>query len=189
MSPPETVEVAPAGQDAPGRQDWLDSLSEQARSWYLTAGRLRDEGRLNLVSDLLARASQLEPGSVHLREAAARAQFAAGQYLGAQASFAAMAALAPGDELAVFAVALCETRLGDLEAAVQRLTLLARRRPDVARFEQARACVSDLLARERGPRVRLPSYRQPPVAIACELLALDLGDRPGPPPQETDAEH
>jgi tetratricopeptide (TPR) repeat protein len=187
MRPHETVATASAGQQGPAQTDWLDCLGEQARSWYLTAGRLRDQGRLALVGDLLARASQLEPGSRQLREAAARAQFAAGQYLGAQASFAAMAAIAPRDELAQFALALCEACLGDLESAVRRLTLLAKSRSDVPRFALARAAVSDLLAREQGPRVRLPSYLQPPVAIAPELLALELGERPGPQAPVTDA--
>jgi tetratricopeptide (TPR) repeat protein len=188
MRPRESVAAASADQHGPGQPDWLDCLGEQARSWYLTAGRLREQGRLALVGDLLARASQLEPGSSQLREAAARAQFAAGQYLGAQASFAAMAAVAPRDELAQFALALCEACLGDLESAVKRLTLLAKRRPDVPRFAQARVCVSDVLAREHGPRVRLPSYLQPPVAIAPELLALELGERPGPQAPATDAD-
>ena len=161
------------GQDQVG---WLSALCEQARSWYLLAERLRDERRLGLAGDLLARASQLEPGSPHLREATARAQFAAGQYLGAHTSFAAMAALQRGDAFALYGLALCEARLGELETALDRLTDLARRRPGVLRFEQARALVSALLGGERGPRVRLPSYRQPPVPIAPQLLALELGE-------------
>ena len=42
MRPQETVAAASAGQQGPAQTDWLDCLGEQARSWYLTAGRLRD---------------------------------------------------------------------------------------------------------------------------------------------------
>jgi len=159
---------------------WTDSLSEQARDWYFIALDLQNDGRLAIGADLLVRASCLDGGSAPLREAAARAQFRASQYFGSSVTFTAMFALNPKDDFAWYASGLCLALMGYFDKALLHLTEAAGRRPDVERYGNALAVVQKVSDEVEGDPVLMPSYLVPRIPIASELLALELGARPGP---------
>ena len=174
-------DAAAARQEGGGTDEatnWVLLLSEQARDWYAIGRRLQADGRLVLGAHLLVRASCQDVGSKALREAAAMAQFAAGQYLGSWVTFSAMGALDPGDEFARYGAGLCRARMGYFAAALVDLTEAARRRPDVERYAHALAVVREVLDELEGDPVVMPSYRVPPVPIPTTVLALVPGPRP-----------
>ncbi|MFD0565887.1 tetratricopeptide repeat protein [Kitasatospora saccharophila] len=70
--------------------------------WYRRGVRLLEEKHPAAAVQLLARAAEAEPGSGSIREALARAQFDAGQYGQALASFRAVAEADPSDDYAQF---------------------------------------------------------------------------------------
>ncbi len=166
--------------DVSAEDRWVDQLGDQARDWYRIGLRLQDEGRLSMAASLLIRASCLEPQSAPLMEVAARGQFRARQYLGAHATFSGMLALAPRDDFARYASALCAALLGRWDEAADDLAEAVRRRPDVIRYADALDTVLYLLENAGGDPVQLPSYAVPPIPIEPALLALELGPRPGP---------
>lgn len=177
---------APAGDDdvrgeAP-RGDavtaWTDELSEQARDWYFIGLDLQADGRLAIAADLLVRASCLDAGSAPLREAAARAQFAAHHYLGSSVTFSGMLALNPRDEFALYASGLCFALMGYFDKAIDNLTDAVRRRPDVEQYANVLAVVREVSGQVEGDPVVMPSYALPPIPIAPALVALELGPRP-----------
>jgi hypothetical protein len=158
--------------------DWDLLRSEQARDWCAIGRTLHSHGRLALGADLLVRASCLDVGSKAMREAAAMAQFAAGQYLGSWVTFSAMGAVDPGDEFARYGAGLCRARMGYFAAALVDLTEAARRRPDGEKYAHALAVVREVLDELEGDPVVMPSYRVPPVPIPATVLALVPGPRP-----------
>lgn len=114
---------------------------ERAARWRRTAATLWSDGRRELAADLLARACRLDPTDPVLTETAARAQFEAGQVLGARASFAALLAVSPGDAFALYALGVCDARLGDRAGALRYLTAAVHADPAEPRFGQALAIV------------------------------------------------
>ncbi len=163
-------------------EPWVRALGEQARDWYLVALRLRDEGRLSTASSLLVRASCAEPDSAELRDVAARAQFRAGQYLGAHATFSAMRALAPQDDFAQYASAVCAACLGRLDEALEGLTEAVGRRPEVDTYARALDVVRQLVDELAGAEpVLMPTYADPPIPLDRRLVDLELGPRPPVP--------
>ena len=157
----------------------MHALGEQARDWYLVALRQEREGHLSSASSLLVRASCVEPDSVELREVAARAQFRAGQYIGAHATFSAMRALASRDDFAGYASAVCAACLGRLDEAVAGLYEAVLRRPDVGTYVRALDVVRQLVDElgDAEPTL-MPTYADPPIPLDRRLLDLELGPRP-----------
>lgn len=72
-----------------------------------------------------------------LLEVLARALFDAHRHREAAEEFANLADVSPDDDDARFGLGLSRWRLGDLDAAVEQLTLAAAMRPDRREYEQA----------------------------------------------------
>lgn len=122
-----------------------EQLTGRVRIWYLRAAEHHDTGRPDRAAELLVSAVRVEPSLGCLREALARAQYDAGQYLAARTTFTAMTALDPVDHYALFGLGLAETRLGAHAAAVRHLERAVHLHTGDPRYaialEQARAAL------------------------------------------------
>lgn len=98
--------------------------------WYRRGLALLADGHPAAAAQVLHHAAAAEPASRSVREALARAQFDAGSYAEARASFAAIVEAAPADDYALFGLGLAESRVGDYRAAVEHLALAVAMRPD-----------------------------------------------------------
>jgi tetratricopeptide (TPR) repeat protein len=107
------------------------------RRWYVQAAQHHNCGRPDLAAELLVSAVTLEPSFGCLREALARAQFDAGQYLAARTTFTAMVALDARDHYALFGLGLVQTRLGVPAAAARQFERAAELCPDEPRYAVA----------------------------------------------------
>ncbi len=105
--------------------------------WYVRGADLLESGNPAAAVQLLTHAASAEPESRSVREALARAQFDAGQYLQARESFAWIVSVNPADDYAQFGLGLAETKVGDLQAAVEHLALAAAMRPDLSHYAMA----------------------------------------------------
>jgi tetratricopeptide (TPR) repeat protein len=131
-SPARSVQGAPAGPVNPAgaagaagghagcRERVPTYLIGPVRRWYVQAAQHHNRGRPDLAAELLVSAVTHEPSFGCLREALARAQFDAGQYLAARTTFTAMVALDARDHYALFGLGLAQARLG-VPAAAARL--------------------------------------------------------------------
>jgi tetratricopeptide (TPR) repeat protein len=127
----------PSGRDDPGPgPPSVDEseLSERVYEWYQRASQLHAAGRPAQAAELLARALAVEPNASCLRDALARAQFDAEQFLGARTSFSAIVAIDPVNDYALFGLGLSESRLGDFASAADHLALAVAMRPDDSRY-------------------------------------------------------
>jgi Flp pilus assembly protein TadD len=115
----------------PGRPD--GSVYE----WYRRGLQLLEERHPDAAATLLAHAADAEPGSRSILEALARAQYDAGRYAEAIASFARLIALNPTDDYAHFGLGLAASRSGELRLAAEHLALAAAMRPDLHHYAQA----------------------------------------------------
>lgn len=115
-----------AGRPAGEVYDWLQ------RGQCLLAG-----GDAAAAAELLEHAAQAEPESQAIREALARAQFDAGRYPDALASFRWIVEHDPADDYARFGCGLAARRTGALGLAVEQLALAAAMRPDLPHYTQA----------------------------------------------------
>lgn len=92
------------------------------------SARLADDPRA--AARLLERARDLEPGQGSIREALARAYFAAGHVAAAEREFATAVELDPVNDYAHFGLGLCHLRRGDVVGARAHLRLAVAMRPD-----------------------------------------------------------
>ncbi len=111
--------------------------SGEVYDWYQRGLALLESGSAHAAVELLTLACSAEPESRSVREALARAQFDAGLYAEAQASFEWIVEVNPADDYAQFGLGLASARNGDLETAVEHLALAAAMRPDIAHYATA----------------------------------------------------
>lgn len=105
--------------------------------WYRRGKQLLDERNPDAAATLLARAAEVEPGSRSVREALARAQYDAGRYPAAIATFTALIADNPTDDYAHFGLGLAASRSGELRLAAEHLALAVAMRPDLHHYARA----------------------------------------------------
>lgn len=105
--------------------------------WYQRGLELLAHGDPDAACTLLARASADEPESRSIREALARAQYDAGRYTDAIATFTALIAANPTDDYAQFGLGLAASRAGELQLAAEHLALAVAMRPDLGHYARA----------------------------------------------------
>ncbi|NYJ08017.1 tetratricopeptide repeat protein [Petropleomorpha daqingensis] len=105
--------------------------------WYQRGLQLLGSGDPDAAATLLARVAEAEPGSRSVREALARAQYDAGRYEEAIASFRELIAVNPTDDYAHFGLGLAASRAGELTVAAEHLALAVAMRPDLGHYERA----------------------------------------------------
>ena len=105
--------------------------------WYHRGLQLLGERHPEAAATLLARAAEAEPGSRSILEALARAQYDAGRYDEAMASFTRLITGNPTDDYAHFGLGLAASRAGELGVAAEHLALAAAMRPEVHHYAQA----------------------------------------------------
>ncbi len=146
-----------AGQDSrPGEDPPEDTAEpqpeEDAYAWYHRGVELLGRRSPAAAAQLLQRAAEAEPGSRMVREALARAQFDAGWYDEAAASFRMIVEAGPADDYAHFGLGLALARTGDPGKAAEYLALAAAMRPDLPHYSEAlREVRATLRARAPGP--------------------------------------
>jgi Flp pilus assembly protein TadD len=106
--------------------------------WYQRGLQLLASGDPDAAATLLARVADAEPGSRSVREALARAQYDAGRYEEAIASFQELIAVNPTDDYAHFGLGLAASRAGELTVAAEHLALAVAMRPDLGHYARAR---------------------------------------------------
>jgi Flp pilus assembly protein TadD len=105
--------------------------------WYQRGLQLLSSGDPDAAATLLARVAEAEPGSRSVREALARAQYDAGLYREAMASFTELISVNPTDDYAQFGLGLAASRAGELGLAAEHLALAVAMRPDVGHYARA----------------------------------------------------
>jgi tetratricopeptide (TPR) repeat protein len=105
--------------------------------WYTRGVALHGHGDANAAVQLLAHAVAAEPASRSVREALARAQYDAGRYREAIASFTELIAVNPTDDYAHFGLGLAASRAGELKIAAEHLALAVAMRPDLGHYARA----------------------------------------------------
>jgi Flp pilus assembly protein TadD len=105
--------------------------------WYQRGVQLLAEGHPAAAATLLARASDMEPGSRSILEALGRAQYDAGRYTESMTSFTALIAVSPTDDYAHFGLGLAASRAGKLRVAAEHLALAVAMRPDLGHYARA----------------------------------------------------
>jgi Flp pilus assembly protein TadD len=105
--------------------------------WYQRGLQLLGSGDPDAAATLLARVAEAEPGSRSVREALARAQYDAGRYEEAIASFQELIAVNPTDDYAHFGLGLAASRAGELTVAAEHLALAVAMRPDLGHYARA----------------------------------------------------
>ena len=105
--------------------------------WYQRGLQLLGSGDPDAAATLLARAAEAEPGSRSVREALARAQYDAGRYEEAIASFQELISVNPTDDYAHFGLGLAASRAGELTVAAEHLALAVAMRPDLGHYARA----------------------------------------------------
>jgi Flp pilus assembly protein TadD len=105
--------------------------------WYQRGLQLLGSGDADAAAMLLSRVAEAEPGSRSVREALARAQYDAGRYEEAIASFRKLIADNPTDDYAHFGLGLAASRAGELTVAAEHLALAVAMRPDLGHYARA----------------------------------------------------
>jgi len=113
--------------------------------WYRRGLDLLDRGDAAAAAQLLEHAAAAEPESRSVREALARAQYAAGKFDAARHSFERIVDANPADDYAQFGLGLASAKTGDYASACQHLSLAVAMRPDNRHY-------GDALARARTAR-------------------------------------
>ena len=116
--------------------------------WYRRGLALLADGNPAAAATVLARAADAEPESRSILEALGRAQYDAGRYNHAIATFTALIAKNPTDDYAHFGLGLAANRAGDLALAAEHLALAVAMRPDLGHYGQALRGVRARRARE-----------------------------------------
>lgn len=86
---------------------------------------------------LLARAAQLEPGKMSIREGLAQAEYALGRFAEAAENFALMIAAAPDNDYAQYCLGRCLVELGQLPEARTHLRLARALNPASELYREA----------------------------------------------------
>lgn len=129
-----------------------DTDPADVHSWYTSGLELLRKGSPAAAAQILQRAANVEPGSLSVREALARAQFDTGRYEAAAANFAAIVEASPADDYAHFGLGLALARSGEHEAAAEYLALAAAMRPDRKPYTDAlRQVRATLKSRRTSP--------------------------------------
>ena len=102
--------------------------------WYQRGAQLLADRHPAAAATLLTRAAEAEPGSRSILESLARAQYDAGRYADAVASFTALVAVSPTDDYAHFGLGLAASRAGELRLAAEHLALAVAMRPDLGHY-------------------------------------------------------
>jgi Flp pilus assembly protein TadD len=105
--------------------------------WYQRGVQLLRNGDPAAAATLLSRAAAEEPDSRSILEALARAQYDAGRYEEAVASFTALTAVSPTDDYAHFGLGLAASKAGELGLAAEHLALAVAMRPDIGHYSRA----------------------------------------------------
>ena len=105
--------------------------------WYQRGMQLLGNGDPAAAATLLERAAEAEPGSRSVLEGLARAQYDAGRYDDAIASFTRLIAVNPTDDYAQFGLGLAASRAGHLRLAAEHLALAVAMRPDLGHYARA----------------------------------------------------
>ena len=105
--------------------------------WYQRGVQLLADGHPAAAATILARASDVEPGSRSILEALGRAQYDAGRYAVSMAAFTALVAVSPTDDYAHFGLGLAASRAGELPLAAEHLALAVAMRPELGHYARA----------------------------------------------------
>ena len=105
--------------------------------WYQRGVQLLADGHPAAAATLLARASDVEPGSRSILEALGRAQYDAGRYAESMATFTALVAVSPTDDYAHFGLGLAASRAGELPRAAEHLARAVAMRPELGHYARA----------------------------------------------------
>jgi tetratricopeptide (TPR) repeat protein len=105
--------------------------------WYQRGMQLLGNGDPAAAATLLEHAAEAEPGSRSVLEGLARAQYDAGRYDDAIASFTRLIAVNPTDDYAQFGLGLAASRAGHLRLAAEHLALAVAMRPDLGHYARA----------------------------------------------------
>jgi Flp pilus assembly protein TadD len=105
--------------------------------WYQRGVQFLRDGHPAAAATLLARAADAEPGSRSILEALGRAQYDAGRYQEAVASFTTLTTINPTDDYAQFGLGLAASRAGELRLAAEHLALAVAMRPDLGHYARA----------------------------------------------------
>ena len=122
--------------DTPGDEPSVGPQGD-VYDWYVRGMELLSSGNAAAAEQLLSHAVAADPDSRSLREAYARAQFDAGRYEDARASFAEIVEGNPADDYAQFGLGMSAFRVGDHDTAVEHLALAVAMRPDLAHYATA----------------------------------------------------
>lgn len=105
--------------------------------WYQRGLSLLEAGSPAAALQLFERAADAEPNLHSVREALGRAQFDSGRYQEAAESFAIIVDENPVDDYAQFGLGLAATRNGELDRAVEHLTVAVTLRPERDQYRNA----------------------------------------------------
>jgi tetratricopeptide (TPR) repeat protein len=133
---PRGGEDSRPGED-PGPGGGQAAPQGDAYTWYRRGLDLLGRGSPAAAAQLLERAAEAEPGARSVLEALARAQFDAGRYAQAAASFRQIVDASPSDDYAHFGLGLALARTGDPAAAAEHLALAAAMRPELPHYTDA----------------------------------------------------
>jgi tetratricopeptide (TPR) repeat protein len=146
-------EILPGGAPADGEGKASPAPDGDAQTWYRRGLDLLGSGSPAAAAQLLERAASAEPHSRMVREALARAQFDAGWYAAAAASFRMIVEASPADDYAHFGLGLALARSGAPGEAAEYLALAAAMRPDLPHYTGAlRGVRATLRARDQAAR-------------------------------------
>jgi tetratricopeptide (TPR) repeat protein len=146
-------EILPGGAPADGEGKASPAPDGDAQTWYRRGLELLGSGSPAAAAQLLERAAGAEPHSRMVREALARAQFDAGWYAAAAASFRMIVEASPADDYAHFGLGLALARSGAPGEAAEYLALAAAMRPDLPHYTGAlRGVRATLRARDQAAR-------------------------------------
>jgi Flp pilus assembly protein TadD len=137
------------GEDAPGQDQ--QAPQGDSYSWYRRGLDLLGRGSPAAAAQLLERAAEAEPGARSVLEALARAQFDAGRYAQAAASFRQIVEASPSDDYAHFGLGLALARTGNPAAAAEHLALAAAMRPELRHYTDALRGVRATLRAQSEP--------------------------------------
>jgi tetratricopeptide (TPR) repeat protein len=154
-------EAPRGGQDSRPGEDAAPDQDPQAPqgdsySWYRRGLDLLGRGSPAAAAQLLERAAEAEPGARSVLEALARAQFDAGRYAQAAASFRQIVEASPSDDYAHFGLGLALARTGNPAAAAEHLALAAAMRPELRHYTDALRGVRATLRAQSEPSSPAP---------------------------------
>lgn len=143
-------EASDGGHDSRWTRDGTETSGDGAYDLYRRGLSLLESGSAAAAVQVLERAAAAEPQSRSVLEALARAQFDAGWYADAAASFRRIVEASPTDDYAQFGLGLALARTGDHRAAAEHLALAAAMRPNLRHYTDAlRSVRATLSARNR----------------------------------------